>query len=120
MTAWVKPLGTHVGLRDRSLVDWLSDEGLEGASREPDTSRSFCQMNRAASQSGGRSRQKPANQELRATTGRSQPAGNSAGTGQDGSGRKSVQVPSNGNSPASISLITRWPSARTAASSGTQ
>ena len=30
------------------------------------------------------------------------------------------QVPSNGNSPASISLITRRPSARTAASSWTQ
>jgi len=56
MTAWVEPFGPHVGLRDRSLVDWLRDEGLEGASREPDTSRSFCQTRGSASQSGGNSR----------------------------------------------------------------
>ncbi len=54
------------------------------------------------------------------TGGRSQPGGSSSGTSQSDGGVKSHQVPSNGNSPASASAITRFPSARTASGSGTQ
>jgi diadenosine tetraphosphate (Ap4A) HIT family hydrolase len=54
--------------------------------------------------------------------GRSQPGGGASGadTAQVGSGRKSHQVPSNGNAPASTSATTSCPARRTRASSSTQ
>jgi len=99
---------------DRDDHDGAADKRDEAASQPHD--RRWSRRRRATEVGEGEA----ARGHQAVAGGRFQPCGSDRGTGQDGSGAKSVQVPSNGKSAASIRLITRWPSAQTAASSGTQ
>lgn len=116
----------------RRLLGWTGIvPGLEGAGHAPDTSQQLCQIQHRSFTPGRQPAPdaQPAARDQQTTTqpaggqragGRSQPGGRVDGAVQAGGAVKSHQVPSNGNNPASASAITRFPSARTAASSATQ